>query len=144
MVLYTNGGFRMDKRLEAKFSRMLEQIKKGLVEGSQAIAYDRSTKADDIRDEGDIAANEINHGMTIRLSNRENLYLKKIESAIKRIQSGTYGECTECGSDINIKRLMVRPTAELCINCKEEHEKREKSSIDGHKSKSLGKRLQIN
>ena len=50
----------------------------------------------------------------------------KIDSAIKKIQEGTYGFCEETAEPIGLKRLMARPIATLCIDAQEKHEKNEK------------------
>jgi DnaK suppressor protein len=46
--------------------------------------------------------------------------LKDIEGALKRIASGTYGVCKYCHKEINPKRLIARPTASSCVECKTE------------------------
>jgi len=74
-----------------------------------------------------------------KLFDREGLYFKKIEEALLRIKEGTYGQCQECGAAIGARRLEVRPTAELCIECKEAAEHLESLSADGIKPKSLGR-----
>ena len=59
----------------------------------------------------------------LRLKGREKYFIKKIDSALERIKDKTFGVCTECSNDISIKRLKARPTAELCISCKENEER---------------------
>lgn len=61
-----------------------------------------------------------------KLLSRKSLYLKKINMALERIKYGEYGECEMCGDDIKFKRLEARPTATLCIACKEKEEKMSK------------------
>lgn len=48
--------------------------------------------------------------------------LRQIEAALKRIDTGTYGDCQDCGEPIGGARLDVRPEAFLCIGCQEERE----------------------
>ena len=57
---------------------------------------------------------------------------------------GTYGCCEDCGDDISQKRLMARPTATLCITCKEEEERGERHIPYQKKSHTLGKKLGTN
>ncbi|MBH46897.1 MAG: molecular chaperone DnaK [Halobacteriovorax sp.] len=45
------------------------------------------------------------------------LALTKIETALKRIELGTYGDCLECGDKIDEKRLKARPEATVCREC---------------------------
>jgi DnaK suppressor protein len=50
--------------------------------------------------------------------------LAEIEAALKRIDDGTYGICTNCGKEIPPERLEARPWATLCIDCKRQREGR--------------------
>ncbi|MCB9091153.1 MAG: TraR/DksA C4-type zinc finger protein [Halobacteriovoraceae bacterium] len=59
----------------------------------------------------------------LRFKKRSSAFLRKIKRALKKIESHCYGECEECGAEIAMERLRARPTAELCIDCKEEQEK---------------------
>ena len=43
--------------------------------------------------------------------------IASVKRALTRIESGTYGECVRCGSEIDPKRLEVRPEAALCFEC---------------------------
>ncbi len=45
-----------------------------------------------------------------------------IDEAIQRIETGKFGICVHCGSDIEIQRLQIRPYAKYCIKCKENKE----------------------
>lgn len=44
--------------------------------------------------------------------------VRDIDSALKRIQNGTYGFCKYCDKEIDIKRLLARPVSSACIECK--------------------------
>ena len=44
--------------------------------------------------------------------------LADIDSALQRIDDGTYGTCVNCGQEIPVQRLEAHPTASLCIDCK--------------------------
>jgi RNA polymerase-binding protein DksA len=50
--------------------------------------------------------------------------LAEIDAALRRIEDGTYGTCTNCGKPIPEERLEARPWATLCIDCKRERERR--------------------
>lgn len=77
----------------------------------------------------------------LRFRNREVFYQKKIVKALDRIQNGIYGICDDCDGEISFERLLARPTAELCITCKEESELSEQNNFHQRKSKSYGKTL---
>lgn len=76
--------------------------------------------------------------MRMRLCNRDTLLLKKLDESLKRIEDGTFGVCEECGEDIEVRRLDARPTATLCVSCKEEQERKEVLTAAGRMHKSLG------
>lgn len=63
--------------------------------------------------------------LSMRLDQRNILFLKKVEEAKQKILDGTYGDCEDCGATISQKRLLARPTASLCISCQEEKERSE-------------------
>jgi RNA polymerase-binding protein DksA len=44
--------------------------------------------------------------------------LAAIDSALVRIEDGTYGKCVNCGKDIGEERLAAIPWATHCIDCK--------------------------
>jgi RNA polymerase-binding protein DksA len=50
--------------------------------------------------------------------------LADIDAALKRIEGGTYGICTNCGEPIAVERLEALPWATLCIECKRDRERR--------------------
>ena len=73
-----------------------------------------------------IEQSEINLQFTGRLREREQGLLAKVDTALRKIADGEYGECVNCGEDIGVKRLRARLVAELCIDCKSEQEKLER------------------
>ena len=66
------------------------------------------------------------HELTVRAIDRESRMAAAINSALKRVEDGTYGVCEECGGPIGVERLKARPVTTLCIQCKSEQEEREK------------------
>ena len=61
---------------------------------------------------------------------RSRKLIEKIESALRRVQDGTYGYCDETSEPIGLKRLIARPVATLSIEAQERHERDEKIFID--------------
>ena len=81
---------------------------------------------DDFPDKLDMALAESSLAFAGRIRERESKLLSKIDEALERIDQGDYGECTSCGEQIGVKRLLARPVAEICIDCKEERERLER------------------
>jgi DnaK suppressor protein len=129
----------MTKDKLKKFKRIFEKQRDEIVvKGGGIIREDFLINPDDRFDEIDQAATDIDKEMRMRLCNRETLYLKKVDEALRRIEEGTFGECEECGEDIEFRRLEARPTATLCVACKEEQERKEGLTAAGRQHKSLG------
>ena len=122
--------------LEAEKQRILSH-------NSQYDLISNAISKDEIIEETDLSSYESQHAFQLKCQARETLYLRKIFSALQRIQLGTFGECESCGDSIAIGRLKARPTATHCLSCKEEQEKIEMSYIDGHRSKSSGQIIKL-
>jgi DnaK suppressor protein len=76
-------------------------------------------------DTTDQAQAEMDRNFLLRLKEREQKLLKKIDQAVERIDNGTFGTCRACGNDIPLPRLKARPVADLCIECKTREEQDE-------------------
>lgn len=59
----------------------------------------------------------------LRLKDREQKLIFNIEEALERLERGDYGFCIECSDPIGEARLLARPMARLCIECKEDRER---------------------
>ena len=115
----------------AFFKKKLQEWKTDLKRTSNEAIYnssmdDNSTSADIV----DQASSYTEKNVELRAINSQIKLISKIDSALKRIQDGTYGFCEETGEPIGIKRLIARPVATLCIAAQEKHEKEEKVYAD--------------
>jgi DnaK suppressor protein len=81
-------------------------------------------------DPADIASMEISQAGLQKIGKREKYLLKKIDYALAKIAEGTFGLCENCGEEISVPRLMARPVAQLCIDCKTEEENSERKYSD--------------
>lgn len=125
--LFPRGPALNQKELK-RFKKMLEDSKAALLESAKKTLLEESNfDTDDLPDEIDLASSEYAQSMVFRLRDREKFLLKKIEMALARIEDGTFGVCERCEEEISPKRLEARPVTTLCIRCKEEQEKKEKS-----------------
>lgn len=77
-------------------------------------------------DIADRASSETDRAIELRARDRQRKLISKIDSAMERIDEGTYGYCEETGEPISLKRLDARPIATLSIEAQERHERREK------------------
>ena len=76
-----------------------------------------------ISDSADLGSAEEQRQWQLRVLERAK---KLIDEALDRLARGEYGWCKETGEPIGLKRLLLRPTASLCIEAKERQEQREK------------------
>ena len=110
-----------------KFKRILVAERERLLNNSkESIKHDLNTSTDDLPDEADLAASEINQSLTFELRNRERVMISKINTALQKIKEGTFGLCQACEEPIEKRRLDARPFSTLCVACQEQHEHKEK------------------
>lgn len=111
---------RFEKILVEKKEEILRNAKRTLTE-------DMTLDQNDLPDEMDLASSEYIQSFTFRLRGREKTFLNKIDRALAKIGEGTFGVCEDCEEPISVKRLEARPETSLCIRCKEDQERMEKS-----------------
>ena len=73
-------------------------------------------------DLADRASAEMEKSLELRTRDRARKLISKIESALQRIEEGTYGYCEETDEPISLKRLEARPIATLSLEAHERHE----------------------
>lgn len=93
-------------------------------------AFAELRQPDDSSDVADLGATEEQRQWQLRLLEREKKLLDKIDQALERLARGEYGWCAETDEPIGLKRLLLRPTATLCIEAKERQEQRERHQRD--------------
>ena len=117
----------MEKKNLGRFRKALLEEKQRILNNSKkTLDEELALSQDDLPDETDLAASEINQHLVFRLRDRERQLLSKIDEALSRIDDGSFGTCEECEEPIEPKRLDARPVSTLCLSCKERKEHREK------------------
>jgi DnaK suppressor protein len=106
--------------LDEKRRQVIDRARKTLTE-------DMTLQVDDLADEMDLASSESLQSFEFRLRGREKSLLGKLDLAIRKIEDGTYGACELCDEPIGRKRLEARPETSLCIRCKEDQEREERT-----------------
>jgi len=108
------------------FETILKNWKNQLMHEVDRTVLHMQDDAANFPDPNDRATQESEFSLELRTRDRERRLIKKIDEALKEIESGGYGFCESCGIEIGIRRLEARPTATLCIDCKTLDEIREK------------------
>ena len=104
------------ERLEAEGRQAIARLADLTSDFDAVIAASRDTNADDEHDpEGATIAFERSQVQALVRQARQ--HLADIDAAVKRLDSGTYGACEDCGRPIGEGRLEARPVARTCITC---------------------------
>jgi DnaK suppressor protein len=109
----------------AFFRTRLEALRDEML-GNAADTGEHLKENENFADPNDRATVEEEHMLEQRVRDRERKLLKKVDAALRRIESGEYGWCLETGEPIGLPRLLARPTAEYSIEAQERHERLEK------------------
>jgi DnaK suppressor protein len=116
----------MNERQVEYFRRKLRAWRSELLlESNQTLAHlqQETSQEPDLADRASI---ETDRALELRTRDRERKLISKIDAALRRIETGSYGFCEETGEPISLKRLDARPIATLSIDAQERHERREK------------------
>ncbi len=125
----------MDKKNLKIFKELLIKRKAELQKGIQHIADDalKTSQRDAAGDlsayslhMADVATDNYDREFSLGLADKEQVIVHRIDTALDKIEDGTYGECELCNKKISVVRLKVVPYAELCVPCQEKQEKRPK------------------
>ncbi len=76
-----------------------------------------TTRLNDNASDDTEAAEQFGHAQSAALGEETSGALARVQSAMKRVDDGTYGKCVSCGEMIDTDRLGIDPTAEMCMNC---------------------------
>ena len=82
-------------------------------------------------DIADRASTETDRSLELRTRDRARKLINKIDEALQRVESGSYGYCEDTGEPISLRRLEARPIATLTLEAQERHERRERTHRDG-------------
>ncbi len=104
------------KRLETRQQELRRLVSRNVQDGRAA----DEQAAQDIADK---AANSYTKEFLFHQSNNDRQLLQLVEEALSRIREGSYGECVNCGNELNAKRLEAVPWTRYCIACQEKVER---------------------
>jgi DnaK suppressor protein len=121
--------YMSDAQLE-HFRRILQAWKRELMEEVDRTMHHMKDDAANFPDPNDRATQESEFGLELRTRDRERKLLKKIDSALARIDERSYGYCEETGDEIGLRRLEARPVATLCVEAQERRELAERQFRD--------------
>lgn len=110
----------------ATIRRDLERQRKAMLEEAvEGLANPKGQEA--FPDVSDQASAEAEQNFLMRIREREQRLVKKIDEALERMNQNIYGICERCEEEIPYPRLKARPVTTLCIDCKTLEEQAEKA-----------------
>lgn len=116
----------MNPKQQAYFRAKLEAWKEEIHLGNKQTINNLQDAATSHPDVVDRASAERDKALELRTRDRQRKLISKINSAIRRIDEGTYGYCEDTGEPIRLRRLEARPTATLSVEAQERHERKER------------------
>ncbi len=117
----------MRKREMTRYRSVLETQLSALVGQGEATVHRMVDEgAAEIPDPNDRASVESDRSWSLRLRDRDRKLISKIQHALQRLESGTFGLCEACGKPISQARLRARPVTTFCLDCKVEAERVER------------------
>src|SRR5436305_13626365 len=110
------GGGTLNQKDLKRFRKILEESKKNLLMSARkTLSEEAAFDTDDLPDEIDLASSEYTQSMVFRLRDREKFPLKKIDDALARIESGTFGIVESCEEEDSVQRLEARQVTTMRI-----------------------------
>ena len=116
----------MNERQREYFRRKLIRWKHEILKEAQETLVALQSENENHPDLADRASSETDRAIELRARDRQRKLIAKIDSALARIEEGTYGYCEETGEPISLKRLEARPIATLSLEAQERHERNER------------------
>jgi DnaK suppressor protein len=121
----------MNERQRDYFRRKLLAWKNDILREARETLVVLQNENENLPDLADRASSETDRAIELRARDRQRKLISKIDSALGRLDDGTYGYCEETGEPISLKRLDARPIATFSIEAQERHERRERVYRDG-------------
>ena len=103
---------------------MLEDRRREIQEKLRSLRETLPAEAADVRDIEEQSVDDFVSEVDFALMEMKSETLRQIDEALRRLESGSYGACAECGGEIAEARLKAVPFAQLCRECQEAQEER--------------------
>jgi RNA polymerase-binding transcription factor len=117
----------MRKQELMRYRKELESQLASLAQHGTVTMHEMVDGREELPDPNDRASRESEIESELRLRDRDRKLIPKIRQALARIDAGTFGLCSACGQPIGSARLRARPVTDLCIDCKRDAERAERT-----------------
>jgi len=106
--------------LDKRYTELREEIRQALLRSDEEHFIDLAGQVRDLEDE---SLADLLVDLGLELIDMHLAEVREVEAALGRISSGTYGDCMDCGGEIEADRLRAYPTARRCWDCQSAYEK---------------------
>lgn len=107
--------------LIAEIERMRRAVEASDAELEQLMGEGSDTSG---KDPGDVGSTNFERDQELSMNVNARKLLEQNEAALRRLESGSFGICENCGSPIGKARMEVFPKATMCVRCKQRAERR--------------------
>ncbi len=106
--------------MRERYQQLASEIHEDYLRSSDS---DSKSRDEAVKDEGDLSVDDMLTDFTAQRMDHCALEMRALQSALDRIEEGTYGQCEECSENIDPRRLEAQPTSRLCIACANRRER---------------------
>ena len=110
----------IERKLRSDYDSLVAEVRDELERSGEQHFIDLAGR---VMDMGDQSVADALADLDAAMIDRHVRELREIESALKRIADGSYGQCVECGAEVGIERLKAYPTAQRCFDCQSMRDK---------------------
>ncbi|HET9700590.1 MAG TPA: TraR/DksA family transcriptional regulator [Burkholderiales bacterium] len=110
----------LEQALRARQRALLERVRDEMESSGERNYFELKGG---VADTGDESAANLMADTEAAMVHRHVEELRDLEAALRRINEGAYGECSDCGAEIGFPRLKAYPTAKRCVRCQNQIEK---------------------
>lgn len=112
----------LNKNQLANFKKMLQSRRDAIAQEILQQSIEMQQEEVFFADSVDQASADTDKNIAVQMKNRNQGTLTQIDNALRRIDTGLFGNCDRCGESITEARLKAFPLTTLCIDCKAELE----------------------
>lgn len=104
----------LKQRLDGRYTELREAIREELLRSDDEHFIDLAGQVHDLHDE---SLADLLVDLELEIIDMQLAEVREVEDALARIRTGAFGDCMDCGGEIESERLQAHPTARRCWDC---------------------------